>query len=142
MVALAGQADVVCSFVNMPNPTWGTDAVGDTVSEYNPATYLITPGSVSVTCAIHTSQGQLLSSAQMQTTIAHELGHALGINGHSPYPSDLMYAVQQPGISTPQTRDLNTAMSAYLGYFSTAAPTQAGQYRTASPSTPVRVEIQ
>jgi predicted Zn-dependent protease len=119
VVSSASQADVVVSFVNNPDPSWGVGAVGITNSQFDASTGLLTPGSVSVTAAVHDQRGQLLTSEEMTTTIAHELGHALGINGHSPNPSDLMYPIQQPGISTPQTRDINTAMTAYPAYFGT-----------------------
>lgn len=41
----------------------------------------------------------------------------LGIDGHSPYPDDLMYAIQDPDNMTPSASDLNTARTAYQQYF-------------------------
>ena len=51
--------------------------------------------------------------------VGHEMGHALGIAGHSTHPADLMYeddvAVNAPAGSYPwvTTRDLNTLGTAY-----------------------------
>lgn len=36
------------------------------------------------------SNGTAMPFAKMKASAAHEFGHALGIEGHSPYPSDLM----------------------------------------------------
>jgi len=38
--------------------------------------------------------------------VTHELGHAIGIGGHSPAPLDVMYA--SPSASTPSARDITT----------------------------------
>jgi len=64
---------------------------------------------------------------------AHEWGHALGINGHSDDPSDLMYGVtvrviHQGAVSveppshprTPSLRDRNTVRKLYADRFATA----------------------
>jgi hypothetical protein len=54
----------------------------------------------------------LPDSFQVQV-IAHELGHSLGIDGHSVSPSDLMYAnAHLPAEVT--TRDQNTVLQSYL----------------------------
>jgi hypothetical protein len=46
------------------------------------------------------------------STVAHELGHAFGIVGHSHNSSDLMY-VGSGDTTTPTTADLNTLAAAY-----------------------------
>lgn len=74
--------------------------------------------SASIKIAIDLPSGGYASAADVQETIAHELGHALGIYGHSPYPEDLLYSTITLG--KPQTvtiRDLNTIMTAYPSYF-------------------------
>ena len=52
---------------------------------------------------------------RFENTAAHEFGHALGINGHSPNPDDLMYftSSQSDGVTA---RDLNTLKQAYGGF--------------------------
>ena len=64
----------------------------------------------------------------LQTTAAHEFGHALGISGHSDDPNDLMYPVESshfnpldqplPGGAAPVTaHDLRTLKECYPGLF-------------------------
>lgn len=72
--------------------------------------------------ALYTTQGRKLPAQDLQATIAHEIGHGIGIGGHSPYAEDLMYSalfIGNPQIAS--QRDLNTAMTAYPGYFATRA---------------------
>ncbi|MBS1991017.1 MAG: hypothetical protein JSS83_10895 [Cyanobacteria bacterium SZAS LIN-3] len=47
-----------------------------------------------------------------QSLIVHEAGHALGIDGHSPFGTDLMYWKSQ--LSEPTMRDLKTLALIYL----------------------------
>ena len=49
----------------------------------------------------------------MGSIAAHEIGHALGITGHSDDPSDLMAARFQAGTSVSQ-RDADTLAFLYL----------------------------
>lgn len=63
-----------------------------------------------------------LSASDAQLAIAHEIGHALGIAGHSPNEDDLMHYSHPFGASqVTSVRDLNTAMTAYPSYFSSPA---------------------
>jgi tetratricopeptide (TPR) repeat protein len=67
-----------------------------------------------IVLATHTSEGQRLSKNQIQGVATHELGHAIGIQGHSPYPEDLMYwAVNDAQTGSLTTRDKNTIRLLY-----------------------------
>lgn len=94
---------------------------------YLPADEL--PGSaIGVTYATYDSETLEMASARIDiandlesngaslTTSSHELGHALGIGGHSPNDTDLMY-FQENGTTTTTARDLNTLKTVYCNVF-------------------------
>ena len=70
-----------------------------------------------------------VTPADLQVTAAHEFGHALGIDGHSDDPADLMYAVLTRSASddlalpshTITTRDLNTVKICYPAFTAPAS---------------------
>ncbi|HIK36953.1 MAG: matrixin family metalloprotease [Geminocystis sp.] len=49
----------------------------------------------------------------LESNITHELGHALGIWGHSPSPQDIMYHAHTRDIPTISVRDINTLKRVY-----------------------------
>ncbi|MBF2056789.1 MAG: matrixin family metalloprotease [Cyanobacterium sp. T60_A2020_053] len=60
---------------------------------------------------IHVSPHQ--ADDYLVSNISHEMGHALGIWGHSPNPDDIMYYAHTANIPTISPRDLNTLRKIY-----------------------------
>ena len=70
---------------------------------------------------------QYNNPVEVKHTILHEIGHALGILGHSPYPEDMMYVPHQFGIGDLSPRDTTTLYWLYqlpIGYH---IPTEANR---------------
>jgi hypothetical protein len=59
-----------------------------------------------VKVAIAVNAGMAASAAQLDAVVTHELGHALGVGGHSDAPGDVMYA--DPHAVRPSARDAAT----------------------------------
>jgi predicted Zn-dependent protease len=54
---------------------------------------------------------------EVAKTCMHEVGHAIGLQGHSPHPGDIMYyAVKATKEPTLSDRDVNTLTRLYSGY--------------------------
>lgn len=59
-------------------------------------------------------EGKTLSDAELEKTALHEVGHALGLEGHSSNPTDIMYyAVSRRQSGTLTGRDRNTMARLY-----------------------------
>ena len=67
---------------------------------------------------IYRGNSEPLSDAAMKAVCLHELGHALGISGHSPFHEDMMYSTLSPyDIPLSLTdRDIGTIKRLYQGY--------------------------
>ena len=122
VVVTSGQIDVPVSFVNQRE--LGGTAQGMTSYMYDTTGRMLT---ASIRIAHRTRDGALIPASDVQSFIAHEIGHALGIIGHSPNSSDLLYPVHTYSVTQVATNlDLNTAMSGYPTYFGRAIPLDHG----------------
>jgi hypothetical protein len=65
-------------------------------------------GTTNVSVVISVDRGRLETLALYDAVVAHELGHALGIGGHSPDAGDLMFGA--PVVSVPTRRDEQTLL--------------------------------
>lgn len=141
VVPYGNPADVVVQFVDRSNFSGGSNATGLTNVTYNPRSLQISTASIEITP--QSPFGGYLSNNDAQVTIAHEIGHALGIQGHSPNPGDLMYSTFHMGtFYSPTTEDFNTIMSAYPNYFTPGLSVlQSQEYESPNePLVTVRIE--
>lgn len=86
--------------------------MGTTYFAYNPATHSMSKAEIHLKIWHDMSEEDL---RQLQLTAAHEFGHALGINGHSPNAHDLMYPFTTPD-SRVTDQDVNTLNAIYQGF--------------------------
>jgi hypothetical protein len=81
----------------------------------------------------------LLSASQVEWIARHEIGHALGMRGHSPIPADLMYEVARDRVSVRELsdQDVNSFVSLYRlpngTVFGRVAPNDDGSRREPVP---------
>jgi len=85
-----------------------------------------------ITLSTYAPGNRLMSASEIKWTALHEIGHALGIKGHSPSATDVMYFSQSPAISkTPynkislSSRDLATIQQIYKSQATITNPLNA-----------------
>lgn len=80
--------------------------------------YTIVGADIRILTVRRWKRGTPLGTKLMASVILHELGHALGISGHSPYRSDIMYPALNPFKPTLNlsSQDAATIVRLYQGY--------------------------
>lgn len=99
------QADIT---VNWQRLSQG-ERVGEQVSGWTNNTFTDADIVISLTNPV----GRPLSSPELMHVALHEVGHALGIKGHSANPKDIMYPNVQPGVVHLSSRDISTMRLLY-----------------------------
>jgi len=74
--------------------------------------YSVPPQVIEVNLDLVMSKSPEIRFQVLENVVAHELGHALGLLGHSPYQSDLMYPITDEH-SRLSPRDINTIIKVY-----------------------------
>jgi len=121
MASSSGAANVTVSF----NPSTPN---GQTIMRFSGSTMTDADMSLGV---------QDQADADLECLSAHEFGHALGLDGHSPNRVDLMYPIHYIGTSQPITADdLNTMKTCYASLFG-----RGYQIPKAAPTGPEHVVI-
>ncbi len=94
---------------------WQLDAKGETVGvtkdSWNKVTQTLTD--THVVLSLRNPQKTQMDNAMLYATALHEIGHALGIKGHSPNKSDIMYPIIQPQVTHLSPRDIATMKALY-----------------------------
>lgn len=108
------QAQITVSIVTVPDPT-GLSETGKT-SVSNTSGAVLTGATVQIYVWPDITVPELTQG--LLATAAHEFGHALGIGGHSPDPSDVMYVSHDPNADVPlSVRDVDTLKTIYYFLF-------------------------
>jgi len=116
-VADSNRADVIVRWQDSVPPDVPPDTAGALGACDGVTTYVIDSTHDAMTDPIRVQLRVRLGfttaqiAACMRRVATHELGHTLGILGHSPATTDLMYGT--PATDTPTIRDRNTAQVLY-----------------------------
>jgi TonB family protein len=120
-------ANITCKWTNKPEQITIGNAQGVTNFQYmhwgggankgQQANDTIRQGDITI-LTVSRQDGSALDPIMMKSVCLHEIGHALGLAGHSPYDSDIMYPSLSPdSVTTSLTyRDKNTIKHLYQGY--------------------------
>lgn len=118
------EADIYCEWTAQVNQQRPNEA-GFTVAmaRNNNGTPVRTMGKAKITILTHYN-GRTLTDRDMRKVCLHELGHAYGLQGHSPFSDDIMFSTTSgnQGESLSQ-RDVRSIQKLYDGY---SAPSRIG----------------
>jgi tetratricopeptide (TPR) repeat protein len=106
------RANIRCHFVDNPRELDSPVKAGETRTSYN------LDGMVSANIKILTVDrrtGAEQADQEIHSTALHEIGHALGINGHSPNPGDIMFfsGGETEEMRSLSSRDIATLIALY-----------------------------
>lgn len=124
-------ADIVCTWTDSPTIKPGAVEAGQTRTLVQTDRYSGTGQLVRAQISILTElMGRPFTDANMYKTCLHEVGHALGLQGHSDVPSDIMYpTVNETQVAQLKSRDINTLVKLYDGGYANSlaqTPDQQG----------------
>lgn len=136
VVPQGAPADATASFTTLAQLDPQEHLRGLTQYQHNVATGEMQAATIQV--ALDNPDGTFAGPGIIQEAVAHEIGHALGIGGHSPNPVDLMYAIGEGQVAHPE--DWNTAMSAYPSFFGRFVALEQGPTNRAL-SGPVHTDV-
>jgi hypothetical protein len=124
-------ADIYCEWTAKVNPQRPNEA-GFTVAmaRNNNGTPIRTMGKAKITILTHYN-GKNLTDRDMRKVCLHELGHAYGLQGHSPFSDDIMFATtsRNQGDSL-SMRDVKSIQRLYEGY---SVPSRIGSIGQSGP---------
>jgi tetratricopeptide (TPR) repeat protein len=66
-----------------------------------------------VELSVYGPEGNRFNTQQLKSIALHEIGHAMGLRGHSTNPRDIMYPSMTPQATGLSARDVNTARALY-----------------------------
>jgi tetratricopeptide (TPR) repeat protein len=106
------------NFSNNPAKTdvvvkWASNSNGQQIGHQNLRWNGDIVTDASLTISLRNSRGQLFTDEQLRAVALHEIGHMLGIRGHSANPKDIMYKQMQAGQSRLSPRDIATIQTLY-----------------------------
>jgi len=124
-----GKADIVCSWTEDARQLNNGQEAGHAVTSFN-----MTGISGAKILLLSKANGKLISDAEMRRTCLHEIGHALGLDGHSDLPSDVMYTSgldKSQANPLPSSRDISTLKALYA--LESGPPTKVAGNASGSP---------